>query len=167
MIKITLNPARTLVLLNNLYTKYDARAFGQVMQLILSKGFSMAGYKVTYNQIGVPDFIAVSAQISKGYAVEVKTSGEGAISLSKRDLEGVTNSGYTPVVAILNYPDSDPKWYFIDAVSLVPIRYKMYSIIRKPNVIMDFDANSSFRESLLKYYDYAMEGKQALRNVIR
>jgi hypothetical protein len=80
--------------------------------------------------------------------VEVKTTAGGKVSLSQRDLDGVLNSGHTPVIALLDYPSSDPQWVFLDARSIKPGTFETFRLCRKPKVVLDFDANQLFRTLL-------------------
>jgi len=153
---------RVLALLDDLSARHGPQAFGQVMQRILAAAFEHAGYQVTPNAVGVPDFTARKPEQNIGFSAEVKTTSGGKVSLSRRDLDGVLNSGHTPVIALLDYPSPDPQWVFLDARSIKPGAFDVFRLCRKPRAALDFDANLLFRSLLAKCFKAAMKGKEAL-----
>ena len=158
---------RVLALLDDLSARYGPQAFGQVMQRILAAAFECAGYMVTPNAVGVPDFTATRPSKDIGFSAEVKTTAGGKVSLSQRDLDGVLNSGHTPVIALLDYPSSDPQWVFLDARCIKPGTFEVFRLCRKPKVVVDFDANLLFRALLARCSDAAMEGKEVLEEALK
>ena len=158
---------RVLALLDDFNSRYGPQAFGQVMQRILAAAFECAGYTVTPNAVGVPDFTATKQSRDIGFSVEVKTTAGGKVSLSRRDLDGVLNSGHTPVIALLDYPSSDPQWVFLDARKIKPGALEVFRLCRKPRVALDFDANLLFRSLLAQCSKAAMEGKEVLEEALK
>jgi hypothetical protein len=158
---------RVLALLDGLSGRYGPQAFGQVMQRILAAAFERAGYQVTMNAVGVPDFTAARPSREAGYGVEVKTAAGGKVSLSRRDLDGVMNSGRAPVIAVLDYPSSDPRWVFLDARALQPGGFEIFRLSRKPQVDLDFDADLLFRSILAECHEAAMKGRGALEAALK
>jgi hypothetical protein len=158
---------RVLALLDDLGARYGPQAFGQVMQRLLAAAFECAGYQVTPNAVGVPDFTASKPSQSIGFSAEVKTTAGGKVSLSQRDLDGVLNSGHTPVIALLDYPSSDPRWIFLDACSVKSGTLEVFRLCRKPRIELDFDANLLFRSLLAQCFKAAMDGKEALDEFLK
>jgi len=158
---------RVLGLLDRLHGRYGPQVFGQVMQRLLAAAFARSGHKVTPNAVGVPDFTATKTTPPRGFGVEVKTTAEGTVVLSDRDLAGVMNCGHTPVVAFLDYPSDEPRWHFLDATSLRPGAFEPFRLKRKPKAILDFDANEYFRFLLVEHHATAMDGTAALEHALR
>jgi hypothetical protein len=157
---------RVLGLLDRLYSRYGPQVFGQVMQRLLAAAFALSGREVVPNAVGVPDFTATNPGIPHGFGVEVKTTADGAVVLSERELMGVMNSGHTPVVAFLDYPSEDPKWHLLDAASLKAGTYEALRLVRTPKAIIDLDANALFRELLVEYHSAAMISTAALEHAL-
>lgn len=155
---------RVLGLLDRLHSRYGPQVFGQVMQRLLAAAFASSGHVVTPNAVGVPDFTATKATPPRGFGVEVKTTADGAVVLSDRDLAGVMNCGHTPVVALLDYPSDNPTWHFLDAASLKPGVYEPFRLKRKPKALLDFDANESFSSLLVEHHAAAMDSTAALEH---
>lgn len=163
----TPDSVRVLALLDNLSRQFGPQTFGQLMQRMLAASFECAGYTVTLNAVGVPDFTATKQSPDTGFSVEVKTTAGGKVSLSQRDLDGVLNSGHTPVIAVLDYPSFDPRWLFLDARAIKPGAFEIFRLKRRPMATMDFDANLMFRSFLGQCPTSAMEGKERLEDAIQ
>ncbi len=161
----SVDPLRSLALLNELYARHQSQGFGRVMQLLLALTFQEAGYKVVRNSVGVPDLVATREEPPIGYALEVKT-GERKIPLSPRDIQGVLSTGHIPVVAILVFPDPQPHWLFLDARNIAPGVYGKHQLARRPKVLLEFDANATFRSTLAAHHSTAMQGTSALSQAI-
>lgn len=158
---------RILGLLDQIYDRFGPQVFGQVMQQLLAAAFAQSGHQVIPNAVGVPDFTATKSSKQLGFGVEVKTSAEGTVVISERDLMGVLNSGHTPVVAFLDYPADDPKWHFLDAASVKAGTYKPVRLVRRPRAAIDFDANAFFRRLLVEHHAAAMVGTTALEHALK
>ncbi len=157
-------PVRCLALLTALHERHGPQVFGQQMQRLLAHTFRRAGYAVTSNAVGVPDFIASKGSLRVGYAVEAKTG--TTLVLSERELEGVRTSTHTAVVAVLVFPDHDPRWIFVDGRALDPGQHRVYRLMRKRAVRLDFDPNDLFARTLAELYESALDGARALELAI-
>jgi len=161
----SVDPLRSLALLDELYARHQSQGFGRVVQLLLALTFQGEGYRVVRNSVGVPDLVATKEDPPVGYAIEVKT-GERKISLSPRDIQGVVSTGHVSIVAVLIFPDPQPHWLFLDARSIKAGTYAKHQLARKPKVPLEFDANAAFRTSLAAYHSTAMQGTSALSRAI-
>lgn len=158
------NPVRCLALLTALRERHGSQVFGQQMQRLLAHTFRRAGYVVTSNAVGVPDFIAFKGSPPVGYSVEVKTG--ATLLISERELEGVRSSAHTALVAALLFPDSDPRWLFLDGRSLTAGVHPAYRLEGRPAVTLDFEANDLFMRTLAQLFDSTLEGSRALELAI-
>src|SRR5579859_179529 len=159
--------ARTLVLLRRIHDQYGPQGFGRVCQTLLALTFKSAGFKVTKNPIGVPDILARRESRGSGFALEVKTSEEKHIVLPERELNGLTASGLTPALAVLSFPDIDPRWYMVDIVGLAPGAHDVTHLARRPLVDVGFDVNGSFRAVLGERMGLVMENLEELELLLR
>lgn len=111
--------------------------------------------------MGVPDLVATRAEGQRGFAFEVKT-GEGAITLTQRDLDGVRSTGHRPVVAALLFPDPEPRWLLLDGEALTPGAHPKLRLARRPQVHLGFDLGAGFAVALAHYHPTALLGSEAL-----
>jgi hypothetical protein len=160
-------PARTLVLLRRIHDQYGPQGFGRVCQTLLALTFKSVGFKVTKNPVGVPDILSRRANGVGGCALEVKTSEEKRIVLPERELRGLTDSGLTPALAVLSFPDIDPRWYIVDIVGLVPGAYDVTHLARRPLVDVGFDLNGVFRVVLGERMGLVTENLEELELLLR
>ncbi|MBM4434132.1 MAG: hypothetical protein FJ028_03290 [Chloroflexi bacterium] len=143
-----------------LVDRHGSQVFGQQMQRMLAHAFRRAGFTVTSNAVGVPDFVASRGLPPLGYAVEAKTGTR--VNLTKRELEGVRGPAHTAVVAILLFPDFDPRWLFLDGSRIPPGMRSVRRLRVYPAVSLDFDANGAFRQVLSDFHEAALDGSVAL-----
>lgn len=155
------DPVRCLALLSQLHARLGAAGFGRALQTLLGLTLQDAGFRVLRNAVGVPDLVASRPDGGNGFAFEVKT-GEGAITLSERDLDGVRSTGHRPVVAALLFPDPRPRWLVVDASTLVPGMHPQLRLARRSQVDLGFDLDAAFRTALGVYHPRAMLGSEAL-----
>lgn len=158
------DPVRCLALLTTLHERHGPQVFGQQMQRLLAHTFRRAGYHVTSNAVGVPDFVASKGSPPIGYAVEAKTG--TTLVLSQRELEGVRTTAHIAVVAVLIFPDHEPRWMFIDGRAIDAGQHRPYRLVRRPSVRLDFDANDLFARTLAHLYESALAGARALELAI-
>jgi hypothetical protein len=78
----------------------------------------------------------------------------------------VISTGHVPVVAVLIFPDPEPHWLFLDAGSVEAGTYAKHQLVRKPRVLLEFDANVTFRSTLAAHHSTAMLGSSALSRAI-
>ncbi len=154
------DPARCLALLTALHERHGSQVFGQQMQRMLAQVFRRAGYTVTSNAVGVPDFVASRGTPPVGYAVEAKTGTH--VILSERELAGIRASAHTAVVAVLLFPDFDPRWLLLDGRRIAAGMHPGHRLQREPVVALDFDANAEFRRVLAAFHEAALEGSRVL-----
>lgn len=154
------SPVRCLALLTTLHERHGPQVFGQQMQRLLAHTFRRAGYSVTGNAVGVPDFVASKGLPPIGYAVEVKTG--TTLTLSERELEGIRTTAHVAVVAALIFPDDVPRWLFIDGRAIEAGQYRLYRLAQKTSVQLDFEANDLFAQLLADFYESAFDGAPAL-----
>jgi hypothetical protein len=136
------------------------------MQKLLAHSFRRRAYWVISNAVGVPDFVAVRPGNMQGYAVEVKTATGRKLNLKDRELQAVTMSDHYPVVAVLLFPNLDPRWLCLDAHALRPGALDTMSLVRMLLVRIDFDLNGEFRAVLADFHEAAMTGSYALDHAI-
>ena len=117
---------------------------------------------MTKNPIGVPDILATRDSRSSGFALEAKTSEDGRIALHERELQGLLDTGLTPTVAVLSFPDREPHWIFVDARTLTSATYELNRLARKPRVDLGFDVNLVFRMILAERIEAALERPESL-----
>lgn len=139
---------RTIVQLEVLYNNLSAQDFGRLMQGFLACVFEHAGFQVTENAVGVPDFtaspIATPAIDSGTIAVEVKTSDRREVTLSERELTATKMAGQLSILAALDYPSRTPKWALVSAHHLSPGKWPMRRLLAKPQVDVGFGLQDSF-----------------------
>src|SRR5579864_7361877 len=157
-----LNSSRCIALLDGLLDSHDAQGFGRVMQKLLAHCFRQEGYLVLNNPIGVPDFVAVRPGRKTGFAVEAKTATGGRLHLNERELKAVVLSDHRPVVAVLLFPDLHPRWVCVDGRALGPGDLAVASVVRKPQVEIDFDLDRRFRSVLAEFHEAAMSSSYVL-----
>lgn len=162
-----LSSARTLALLRRIHDRHGPQAFGRIGQTLLALSFHSQGFKVTKNPIGVPDILARRENPLGGFALEAKTSEGGKVSLQKRELKGLLDSGLTPTLAALSFPDRDPEWLFVEAHDLLPGIYEMVNLARRRRVDIGFDANFAFRTVLAQRIDLALDNPEDLEPLLR
>jgi hypothetical protein len=138
-----------------------------VSQTLLALTFQSQGFKVTKNPVGVPDILAHRADSSGGFAIEAKTSEEGRVTLQERELKGLVDTGLTPTVAALAFPDRDPRWFLIVGSGLPAGTYEMIHLARRPRVDVGFDTNSVFRRVLGERIGLVMENLEGLESLLR
>jgi len=117
---------------------------------------------VLNNPIGVPDFVAVRPGRKTGFAVEAKTATGGRLHLNERELKAVVLSDHRPVVAVLLFPDLHPRWVCVDGRALGPGDLAVASVVRKPQVEIDFDLDRRFRSVLAEFHEAAMSSSYVL-----
>jgi Holliday junction resolvase len=117
---------------------------------------------VTKNPIGVPDILATRDNPPVGFAVEAKTSEDGRVSLQERELQGLLHTGLMPTIAILVFPDPEPRWFFVDARAVMPATYEAIRLARLRQVQLGFDANLIFRAIVAERTEAAMERPETL-----
>jgi len=162
----TLDPARCLALLNELLDGHGPQVFGRVMQSLLAETFQRAGYSVSMNAVGVPDFTAVKRVPHSSFAIEAKTGSGSTVVLSDRDLEGVRSTGWVPVIALLLFPATEVGWVLLNASHLLAGSHRTLRLIRQPYVILDFDVNLGFHKTLSMFHSIAMEDPKALKQAL-
>lgn len=160
-------PARTLVLLRRIHDQYGPQGFGRICQTLLALTFKSAGFKVTKNPVGVPDILSHRGVGGGGFALEVKTSEEKHVVLPERELRGLTASGLTPTLAVLSFPDFDPRWYLIGIAGLAAGSYDVTRLARRPPVDVGFDVNSAFRAVLGERIGLVTENLEGLELLLR
>jgi hypothetical protein len=161
------SPARTLVLLRRIHDKYGPQGFGRVSQTLLALSFQAQGFRVTKNPVGVPDIMARRQTPAGGFAIEAKTSQEWRVTLPERELKGLTDSGLTPTLAVLSFPDRDPQWFLIDAKDLSTGTYEIARLVRHARINVGFDVNLVFRTVLGERIGMVMENLEALDSLLR
>ena len=117
------------------------------MQQVLACSFEAADFHVVENAIGVPDFTATSPIINgscETIAVEVKTTDKSKITLTQRDLDGISTPGQTGVLAVLIFPAMNPGWLLIPESSISPRSWGMRQLGMKRQVDVGFDVNEMF-----------------------
>jgi hypothetical protein len=156
---------RVIALVQELRDRFGAQELGQIMQTLLAISFRRAGFNVIKNAVGVPDIQAFRSDLPIGFAIEAKT-GENAVALSTRDLDGVLSSGRTPVVALFFLSDPSPRWWLIDAKSLKAGTYRRHEIQAKPSVGVGFDVTAQFSRVLASSFSVATEGPAPLARLL-
>lgn len=131
--------------LDELYQSIGPQAFGSLMQRVLAGCFEGAGFEVISNPVGVPDLI-VRRRSEDPTAIEVKTG--NPVILSRRDLSGVTAALPRAAIAVLVFPDLDPRWVFVDAHTLMPGKWESWQLRAKPQVDIGFDHKQALRKCL-------------------
>jgi hypothetical protein len=159
-------PGRSLALLNRLLDSHGPQVFGQIMQRLLAQTFKGAGYSISLNAVGVPDFIATKGFPPVGFAIEVKTGSGSTLLFSSRDLEGIRATGLAPVIAVLCFPAIEPQWVLLDARYLEPGTYRAVRLTRQPRAAPAFDVNSEFRQTLSLFHAAALANPQALKRAL-
>src|SRR5579872_6125821 len=120
---------KTYAKLNDLSKIHNPSDFGRVNQALLSIAFQKAGFTVSHYQgTGRPDFIA--DRNGESFALEVKAPVSTKVSLTKEDIAGVEKLGHKPILAILNYPNPESRWLFIETNKLSPKVYEKNDIER-------------------------------------
>jgi len=166
MTTYTPTSSRCIALLDALLEDHGPQGFGRVMQKLLAHCFRRHEYWVMNNPIGVPDFVAVRPGKVQGYAVEVKTATGRKLQLKERELKAVRMSDHYPVVAVLIFPDLNPRWLCIDAHGLQPGALDTRSLVRYQRVTIDFDLDSEFRAVLAEFHEAAMTSSYALDHAL-
>jgi Holliday junction resolvase len=133
---------------------------------MLALAFHAQGFRVTKNPIGVPDILAIRDEPRAGFAVEAKTSEDGRVSLQERELDALLNSGLMPTVAILAFPDPEPRWIFVDARTVAPATYELIRLARHRQVELDFDVNLAFRSVVAGEIEAALERPDTLDDLL-
>jgi hypothetical protein len=154
--------ARTLALLRRVHDRHGPQSFGRIGQTLLALSFQACGFKVTRNPVGVPDIRALHDDPARGFAVEVKTSEGGKVTLQDRELKGITESGLIPTVAALWFPHSDPRWLLVDGRDVIAGTYEMIQLARRRPVDLGFDLNQTFRALLASRVDSILANPGAL-----
>jgi hypothetical protein len=129
--------------------------------------FKSERFEVTKNPIGVPDILSRRAAAGGGFALEVKTSEEKRVVLPERELSGLTASGLTPALAVLSFPEADPRWYLVNAVGLAPGSYEVARLVRRQPVDVGFDVNHAFRSILGQRAELVMTNLEELELLLR
>lgn len=166
MTAYSLTASRCIALLEALLQRHGPQGFGRVMQKLLAHCFRRQAYWVISNAVGVPDFVAVRPGRVQGYAVEVKTATGRKLLLKDRELKAVTMSDHYPVVAVLIFPDLDPRWLCLDAHALRSGALDTISLVRKSLVAVDFDLSKEFRAVLAEFHGAAMTSSYALDHAL-
>lgn len=158
---------RTIALLESLLAQVGAQSFGRVMQKLLAHTFRQRGYWVMSNAVGVPDFVAVRPGSTDGYAVEVKTAQGRALQLKERELKAVQMAEHTPIIAVLLFPDIDPRWLLLDARKLRVGSFDPIRLARVPSVSVGFAIDDEFKCTLAEFHDAAMTSSYALDRALQ
>jgi hypothetical protein len=158
----SVSAARTLALLRRVHDQHGPQSFGRIGQTLLALSFQAGGFKVTKNPVGVPDIRALHDNPARGFAVEVKTSEGGKITIQSRELKGITESGLLPTVAALWFPHVDPRWLLVDGREVTPGTYEMIQLARRRPVDVGFDVNQTFRLLLADRIDTILANPQRL-----
>lgn len=159
------DPLRVLTLVRELSEHHGAQQFGQLMQNLLALAFQRSGFKVMRNTVGVPDLQVFSESNPTGFAIESKT-GDASITLSKRDVDGVTRTNRVASVAAYFLSASTPRWWLVDANALRPTTYRRYDLESKPQIDVGFDVSASFAGLLVDNYQAALEGPGAIARLL-
>jgi hypothetical protein len=159
--------ARTLVLFRRIHDQYGPQGFGRICQTLLALTFKVEKFRVTKNPIGVPDILSRREEGEGGFALEVKTSEERQVLLPEREIEGLTSSGLTPTLAVLSFPEIDPRWYLVGIVGLTPGVHDVARLSRRPPIDVGFDVNRTFRAVLGERLDLVMNNLEELERLLR
>jgi len=155
---------RIFTLLDELEKKHGASEFGRICQIYLGITFKELGFQVPICQLsGRPD-VRVEKNKER-YEIEIKAPISNEISLKSDDLRGVKVHGYIHVIAVLLYPEPEPKWIAVNADKVKAGRYPksylfLYSI--KP---LERKINKVFPTVVKKYYYNALVGTSSLKRV--
>jgi len=158
---------RTRVLLEDILKIYNPRGFGFICQLILGFTFIDLGFKILeFKLSGRPDMIV--KKDTEVYAIEVKAPVENDVVFAKEDIEGVIETNYKPLLAILSYPEADVKWIIIDAKLMRPGKFNKISLERYSIKQIENDVSNAFPCTFEKYYEIAKSyGIKNLHNVLK
>jgi len=163
----SLSSNRCIALLDSLLELRGPQGFGRVMEKFVAHCFRREGYWVISNAIGVPDFVAVRPTKPRGFAVEVKTATGRKLQLMDRELKAVAMSEHEPVLAVLIFPDLNPRWLCVDANSLRSGAIDIIALHRKPQVLLDFDLNTEFRAVVAEFHEAAMTSTYSLDHALQ
>jgi len=122
------------------------------MQQVLACAFVAADFRVIENTIGVPDFTATApTNDTQTIAVEVKTSDKPKIPLTQRDLDGIRNPEQIGVLAVLDYPATNPGWLLISEDGLSPRSWEIRHLKMRSQVDVGFDVDDMFHRVLADF----------------
>lgn len=157
---------KTYAKLNELSKIHNSSDFGRVNQALLSIAFQKSGFIVSHYQgTGRPDFIA--DRNGESYAIEVKAPPSSTkVSLTKEDIEGIKLQGHKGILAILNYPNPESRWLFIEADKLPPKVYEKNNIERFSIVSLENQISSHFLSTLEEHWEKAIVGAPALQSMV-
>jgi len=105
----------TYIKLDKLLQKFGPKIFGSICQFMLELSFRKLGYQTRGRAVERPDIVAQKGEII--YAIESKCQAGQALSLTKRDLDGVldyTAPGCIPIIAFL-FIDISSEWILAKA----------------------------------------------------
>lgn len=156
---------KTYAKLNDLSKIHNPSDFGRVNQALLSIAFQKSRFLVSHYQgTGRPDFIADGN--GESYALEVKAPISSKVSLTKDDIEGVRLQGHKGIMAILNYPNPESRWLFIEADKLLPKVYEKNSIERFSIIDLENQISPHFLSAIEENWEKAMSGAPALQSMV-
>lgn len=138
-----------------------SQEFGRIAQSLLAHGLHQEGFMVLRNAIGVPDLIATRVADGRRFSIEVKT-GESAISLSKRDLQGVASGAGSGVIQALFLSDPRLRWITVAAGDLKARVYRRFELEALHSTDFGFDVTARFFEDLSQNYESALLGNEVL-----
>jgi len=128
--------------LTTLYDSTSPQERGRIAQTLLGFTLEAGGYIVTQNLVGVPDISATHPKTRTQLAIEAKTG--NAITLAARDLHGLRSANSVGMVAYLVFPDTLPRWLFIEAHRLAPRSWQLWEVDHWPEPDLGFDVQRSF-----------------------
>ena len=156
---------KTYAKLNELSKIHNPSDFGRVNQALLSIAFQKAGFIVSHYQgTGRPDFIA--DRNGDSYALEVKAPVSTKVSLTKEDIEGVKLQGHKGIIAILNYPNPESRWLFIETDKLSPKVYEKNSIERFSIINLENQISPYFLSAIEENWEKATVSALALQPLV-
>lgn len=156
---------KTYAKLNDLLKIHNPSDFGRVNQALLSIAFQKAGFVVSHYQgTGRPDFIA--DRNGESYALEVKAPASSKVSLTKEDIDGVKLQGHKGIIAILNYPNPESRWLFIEVDKLSPKVYEKNNIERFSMANLENQIASHFLSTIEENWEKARSGAPALQSMV-
>ena len=156
---------KTYAKLNELSKIHNPSDFGRVNQALLSIAFQKSGFIVSHYQgTGRPDFIADGK--GESYALEVKAPVSNKVSLTKDDIDGVKGLGHRGIVAILNYPNPESRWLFIEIGKLSSKVYVKNDIERFSITQLENQISPNFLSAIEENWDKATIGALALQPLV-
>jgi hypothetical protein len=153
--------------LDILLRKYGPRSFGRICQNLLELCFIKNGYQTRGRAVERPDIVVERNDLK--YAVECKYQGGNNLSLTQRDLDGVTemqSSNFIPTIACF-LMNINANWMMIRADKLEPGKYNKTSLLIYELPDLSKEINSVFPMVVEENFDLIMNrGSEGIKSKI-